>query len=136
MHIQMTTPAIMFPTVSLLMVAYTNRYLALARRIRQLHGEYRDIKTPALLEQIRILRKRVRLIRSMQVCGVSALLLCVGCMLLLLMEFSAFADVVFGGALVLLIAALSLSLYEVACSVRALDIALADIEDSVTGEEK
>ena len=135
MHIEMTTPAIMFPTVSLLMVAYTNRYLALAKRIRQLHGEYRDMHAPELLEQIHILRKRVRLIRAMQACGVSALLLCVSCMLLLMMELAAIAAVVFGGALLLLIAALGLSLYEVTCSVRALDIALADIEDFASNEK-
>ena len=131
MHITMTTPAILFPTVSLLMVAYTNRYLALAKRIRGLHQEYRDMRAPELLAQIRILRRRVRLIRLMQASGVIALLLCVSCMLLLLVDFVAVGEVVFGGALLLLIASLSVSLYEVTLSVKALDIALADIEESI-----
>ena len=131
MQITMTTPAIFFPTVSLLMVAYTNRYLALARRIRELHKEYRDLQSPGLGEQIRVLRLRVKLIRLMQMLGISALLLCVFCVLMLFSDLVVLAQYTFGGSLLLLIGSLSVSLYEVTLTARALDIALEDIEEDL-----
>ena len=131
MQLTITTPAILFPTVSLLMVAFTNRYLALARRIRELHHENRTVPAPTLGAQIMILRRRVHLIRRMQALGVSALLLCVMCMLLLFMDWIVAAEIVFAGSLLLLIASLGLSLYEILLSVKALDIALSDMENTV-----
>ena len=40
MEITFNTPALLFPAISLLLLAYTNRYLALANLIRKLHDEY------------------------------------------------------------------------------------------------
>jgi hypothetical protein len=128
MELTITTPAIFFPTISLLMVAYTNRYLALARRIRELGIEYRDQHVPSLKAQIGILRKRVMLIRAMQGLGLSALLFCVICMLMFFLAWMAAAKIAFVCALILLIGAISISLYEVMLSTRALDLSLQEME--------
>ena len=77
MDITLTTPALLFPTVSLLMLAYTNRFLTLAQIIRNLHARYQDEDDENLLGQITNLRYRVYLIRNMQIAGVLSLLFCV-----------------------------------------------------------
>src|SRR6185503_11030544 len=78
MEITFNTPALLFPAISLLLLAYTNRYLALANLIRKLHDEYmRGEKNHLLLKQIKILRVRINLIRVMQGLGVFSFLCCV-----------------------------------------------------------
>ena len=69
MDITLTTPALLFPTVSLLMLAYTNRFLTIATIIRNLHDRYRESQSDNLLGQIANLRYRVYLIRNMQIAG-------------------------------------------------------------------
>ena len=78
MEITFNTPALLFPAISLLLLAYTNRYLALANLIRKLHDEYmRGEKKNHLLQQIKILRVRINLVRLMQGLGVFSFLCCV-----------------------------------------------------------
>ena len=83
MDISITTPALLFPAISLLLLAFTNRFLALASLIRQLHASYKSDPDEILFGQIANLRYRINLIRDMQAYGVSSLLLCVVCMLVL-----------------------------------------------------
>jgi hypothetical protein len=80
MEINLTTPALLFPAISLLLLAYTNRFLALAALIRTLDERYRKERDERVLLQIGKLRSRVLLIRAMQQLGVGSLLLCVICM--------------------------------------------------------
>lgn len=80
MDISLTTPALLFPAISLLLVAYTNRFLALGLRIRNLHAQYKNQPDVVLSNQIAILKKRVILIRNMQLLGVGSLFCCVLCM--------------------------------------------------------
>jgi len=77
MEITLTTPALLFPAISLLLLAFTNRFLALANLIRQLHANYKTAPDELLFGQIANLRHRINLIRDMQAYGVSSLLLCV-----------------------------------------------------------
>ena len=78
MEITFNTPALLFPAISLLLLAYTNRYLALANLIRKLHDEYmRGEKKHLLLKQIKILRVRINMVRQMQALGVFSFLCCV-----------------------------------------------------------
>ena len=54
MEITFNTPALLFPAISLLLLAYTNRFLALANLVRRLHDEYnREHKSPLLLAALR-----------------------------------------------------------------------------------
>jgi hypothetical protein len=127
-ELTLTTPALLFSAISLIMLAYTNRFLAYAQLVRTLHGRYMEQKTKVLLWQIRNLRKRLALTRAMQVFGISSLLLCVGTMFLVYVGWHTFAEVVFGVALILLIASLALLIWEIQISTRALDLHLGDME--------
>ena len=128
MDINLTTPAVLFPAISLLLLAYTNRFLALASVIRKLHADYRVAPDPAYLEQIENLRWRIRLVRNMQFCGVLSLLLCTVCMFLLFFGSIFPAEIVFSGSLIVMIISLIFSLVEIQTSVRALDLHLQGIE--------
>jgi hypothetical protein len=128
MKLSLTTPAVLFSAISLLLLAYTNRFLTIAQLVRSLHAQYKENKNAVLFGQIRNLRIRINLIRYMQICGIISLLLCVICMFLLYVGFISVAEIVFGVALVLLIASLALSAWEIQISVKALNLHLSDIE--------
>jgi hypothetical protein len=128
MEIDLTTPALLFPAVSLLLLAYTNRFLALAALIRELHAKYKAAPSRIILDQITNLRKRIHLIRDMQALGVASLFLCVVCMFLLFAGHTAEGKILFGISLVLLMASLILSIIEIRMSIKALEIHLSDIE--------
>ena len=128
MDINLTTPALLFPAISLLLLAYTNRFLTLATLIRTLHAKYKEDPHDVLLGQIKNLRKRVILIRNMQAFGVLSLLLCVVCMFLLFADEQIAGRYTFGVSLILLIISLGLSVYEIQISVKALKLQLSDME--------
>jgi multisubunit Na+/H+ antiporter MnhG subunit len=128
--IDLTTPALFFSAISLLMLAFTNRFLALAQLVRNLHSQYKEQPSEVILGQIKNLRTRLHLIRSMQITGISSLLLCVICMFLIYIEALFIAEFLFGISMVLLVLSLTLSIREILISVKALDIHLSDVEKS------
>jgi peptidoglycan/LPS O-acetylase OafA/YrhL len=127
-QLTLTTPALLFSAVSLIILAYTNRFLAYASVIRNLHTTFKENPNSVLLGQIHNLRKRLRLTQAMQILGISSLLLCVICMFLIYVHFHIWAEVLFGIALVLLILSLAISIREIQISVKALDLHLNDME--------
>ena len=127
-QITLSTPALLFPAVSLLLLAYTNRFVTLANLIRNLHAKYKSDPNSILFSQIRNLRYRVNLIKYMQASGVSSILVCVLCMFTLFAGFSTVAQVLFGVSLLMMVFSLTLSLVEIWISVRALNIHLSDLE--------
>jgi hypothetical protein len=127
-RITLATPALLFSAISLLMLAFTNRFLALAALVRSLHATYKERPDERLYGQIRNLRTRLDLIRWMQIFGIASLLLCVFSMSLIYVGSIGAAGVVFGLALVLMILSLALSIWEIQISVRALNLHLSDIE--------
>ncbi len=129
MKLTIATPALLFSAISLLLLAYTNRFLTIAQLVRTLHGKYKENRDKIIYGQIRNLRKRINLIRNMQIFGLISLLLCVVCMFLLYIEWNAIAEIVFGIALLLLIISLGLSAWEIQISVKALNLHLSDIEE-------
>jgi hypothetical protein len=129
MEINLTTPALLFPAISLLLLAYTNRFLTLATIIRNLHAQFKENPNTRILEQIHNLRLRVKLIRNMQALGVLSLLLCVVCMFLIFSGNLTMAEIIFGISLILLILSLAVSVWEIQISVKALNILLSDIEN-------
>lgn len=128
MEMELSTPALLFPTVSLLLLAYTNRFVTLAAVIRQLHASHIAAPNPVYLKQIRNLRLRIRLIRDMQFLGVLSILLCTVCIFVLLSGWQSAGKTVFAISIVCMIASLALSLIEIRMSVQALDVHLEDIE--------
>lgn len=129
MEFNLTTPALLFPAISLLLLAYTNRFLTLANLIRDLHARYRASPDQILLGQLHSLRYRVLLIKHMQGFGVASLLLCVVSMFALFLDWQLAGKVIFGAALLLMVISLALSLREIQVSVDALNLRLGDIEE-------
>lgn len=127
MEMTLATPALLFPAVSLLLLAYTNRFLALAALIRDLQSKYRDRPEHGLRRQIDNLRRRVLLVRNMQAFGVGSIFLCVLAMFLLFAGVQIPAQLAFGLSLVLLMVSLALSMREIQISVQALNLQLGDM---------
>jgi hypothetical protein len=128
MDISLTTPALLFPTVSMLLLAYTNRFLTIATVIRNLHDRYKENPAESLLGQIENLRYRTVLIRDMQIFGVMSLLLCVVSMFALFAGWIDAGKWSFAAALILMIVSLIISLRELFISVGALELLLKDME--------
>jgi hypothetical protein len=124
----LTTPALLFPTISLLMLAYTNRFLTIATIIRNLYDRYNTDRDENLLSQIANLRYRIYLIRNMQIFGVVSLLFCVVSMFALFAGWNTGGQWSFAIALILMIVSLGISLRELMISVGALDLLLTDLE--------
>lgn len=124
----LTTPAVLFSAISLLLLAYTNRFLALATLVRNLYAEYKQKPNEIIFGQIKNLKIRLNLIRNMQIYGIVSLLLCVLCMFLIYVNWNRIAEIIFGIALVLLILSLALSVREIQISVKALNLQLGDLE--------
>lgn len=127
--LDLTTPALLFPAISLLLLAYTNRFLALASLIRKLHEEYKADPKTIIRSQIKNLRLRVNLVRTMQAMGVISLLLCVVTMFLLFTGQETTALYIFALSLVLLILSLGISVIEIQLSIKALNIQLSELEE-------
>jgi len=127
-ELTLTTPALLFSAISLIMLAYTNRFLAYAAVIRNLHDKYLEQMDENLIEQIKNLKLRLNLTRYMQIFGITSLLLCVLTMFLIYVEFHLLAIWIFGIALLLLILSLALLIREIQISIRALSLHLSDIE--------
>lgn len=135
MEISLTTPALLFPAISLLMLAYTNRFLTLATIIRNLHDRYRNEASSSLLGQIDNLRYRVYLIRNMQIYGVLSLLFCVVSMFALFAGWILVGQWSFAIALILMIVSMLISLRELQISVGALDLLLMELENEETRKQ-
>lgn len=127
-ELTLTTPALLFSAISLIMLAYTNRFLAYAAVIRNLHDKYLEKMDESLIEQIKNLKLRLNLTRWMQIFGITSLLLCVLTMFLIYIDYHILAVWIFGVALVLLILSLALLVKEIQISIRALSLHLRDIE--------
>ncbi|MFY0625918.1 MAG: DUF2721 domain-containing protein [Reichenbachiella sp.] len=130
MNLDISTPALLFPAITLLLLAYTNRFLALATLIRGLHSEYQKNNDLELVaEQIKNLRKRLNLVRRMQAFGVLSFLFTVICMFALFQNNEVLARYIFGASLLSLLTSLSFSLWEIQISTKALNLELSDMED-------
>lgn len=130
MNIDITTPALLFPAITLLLLAYTNRFVALANLARGLRQRYLEQAEPmpTVLGQIKNLRVRLMLIRNMQALGIASFFCCVLSMVLMYLHKQQIADYIFGSSLFLLLASLTLSFVETQISTRALNLELSDLE--------
>ena len=127
-ELSLTTPALLFSAVSLILLAYTNRFLSYAQLVRTLKEQHLEHPSNVTRAQIDNLRRRLHLTRTMQALGVSSLFLCVVTMFLLYIGLPLVAAYVFGAGLLALIGSLGVSIREIQISVRALEIYLNDME--------
>jgi hypothetical protein len=129
MELTLTTPALLFPAISLLLLAYTNRFITLAGLTRDLYARYRAEPDPRIKGQLHNLRYRIGIIRNMQVFGVASFF---GCVLSMFMLFEGLLELgkwIFGGSLILLLISLALSLREIQVSIDALSLQIADLDE-------
>lgn len=130
MELQLSTPALLFSAITLMMLAFTNRFLAVANLIRGLHKKF--LENPdqeIIIDQIRNLKKRAIMIKYMQLCGVLSFLLCIICMYLIFVNSQPAADYVFIGSMLALLVSLTISLMEIFISNQAINLELKDMED-------
>jgi hypothetical protein len=128
-QISINTPALLFPAITLMMLAYTNRFLARATLIRNLHAKYKQIQEDRdiIKAQITNLRKRLVLVKQMQAMGIISFFFCVLSMLSFYLQYENWAFGIFGLSLLSLLLSLALSLNEIFISTRALEIELRDM---------
>ena len=133
-EININTPALLFPAITLLMLAYTNRFLSLASLVRKLHSDYgKAVNSKTIVSQLKNLRARLNLIRYMQSFGVMSFLCCVLCMYAIYRNWMQLAHWIFAGSLLFLLISIIMSLLEIQKSTKALEIILEDIEELSTG---
>jgi hypothetical protein len=132
---ELTTPAVMLSTVSLLILAYTNRFLAVASLARTLHERHRHSPQHSLKLQIKNLSTRLELMRDTQAVGVLSLLLFVLSMFLIFSHLPEIAKAVFGLGLFLLMASLVISTVEIFLSTKALKLELAGLDETLEKRE-
>lgn len=124
MDFNITTPALLFSAISLWMLAFTNRFLAVANLVRQFVALYSETRDEGVYRQLMNFRLRLSLIKYTQLFGVLSFLLCVACMFLIFARLVLPAEILFGSSLLALMASLVLSLAEVFLSIDALKLEL------------
>ena len=130
MDLSLSTPALLFPAISLLFLAYTNRFLHLAALIRKLHNDYLAGNDPCAREQINNLHNRLSLIRWMQLWGVTALIGCTVAMVCLFFSWNAAGAVIFILSVMAMTVSLTLALREISISGGALKILLKQLGEA------
>lgn len=128
MDLTLSIPALLFPAISLTMLAYNARYLAIASLIRQLHQKYQETGSASVSLQVKKLSQRLTIIKNMQAVAILSFLLAVITMFLIYVQLAFWANLVFGISLLALMTSLILSLIEVQLSTKALAIQLKDLE--------
>lgn len=131
MTLSIETPALLFSATSLILLAYTNRFLTIAQIIRNLKKNYDDNHNKNILLEIRNLNLRLTLIRYMQLFGVMCLFLSVFAMLLLYISQETIGMYIFGASLLCLLLSLGISFWEISISVNALRVHLKDLSEDV-----
>jgi hypothetical protein len=131
MTLSIETPALLFSATSLILLAYTNRFLTIAQIIRSLKKSYEDNHNKSILLEIKNLNLRLTLIRYMQLFGVMCLFLSVFAMLLLYVEQETIGIYIFGASLLCLLISLGISFWEISISVRALRVHLQDLSEHI-----
>lgn len=129
MTVNIETPALLFSATSLILLAYTNRFLTIAQIIRGLKQNFEQQKTKSVIAQIKNLKLRINLIRYMQLFGVLSLFLSVFAMMLIYFEVTFYGDFMFGASLLMLLISLAISFWEISISVKALYLNLSDLKE-------
>ena len=124
MNITITTPALLFSAISLLMLAYTNKFLTLAGIVRQLVANFPNENDQYIEGQIKNLNLRLTLIKYMQGFGAISFLFCTLSMFALFLNYMVIGEILFGFGLILLVISLLILSYEVTISTNALKLEL------------
>ena len=128
-ELNLTTPSLLFSAISLILLAYTNRFLSYASVVRSLNEKYQENpdKDPTTLNQIRNFVLRLRLIRAMQTLGAGSLIFCLAAMFFYFINLTLPAEIFFGIGMVMLVCSLGLCIWEVQISTEAISLHLQNI---------
>lgn len=129
MEIEISTPALLFPAISLLLLAYTNRFLTTGQLIRSISRQAKEQKNQDLSGQIENLKRRLELTKWMQFFGVVSMLMCTISMFSLFLGYYPFGKNIFGLSLLTMCLSLIISLWEVYISSNALNLELEDLHN-------
>lgn len=135
MELTLQTPALLFPALSLLILAYTNKFLAIANLIRKLYSNHQEKPQPENIRQISSLKRRLNLIQWMQAAGLASNFFCVVTMFFVYWQMQIVAKVLFVVALILLMVSLVMSVLEMFISADALNVILSNIEEELDSDE-
>ena len=127
-EITISTPALVFPALSVLMLAYTNRFIAISKRVRTLHSEHKSNPQDNVLKQIQSLHKRLMFIRNMQFLAITGFLINMISIFLILINQAQLATILFGISLIAIIMSLIISVLEINMSVQAMTYELEEDE--------
>jgi hypothetical protein len=135
MQIHIETPALLFSATSLILLAYTNRFLTIAQIVRGLKQSYHHTKTKSILLELKNLNLRLSLIRAMQLFGVMSLFLSVFAMLFIFLQLQFLGVLLFGISLFSLMISLGISFWEITISIHALRLHLSDLNELIDETE-
>jgi hypothetical protein len=129
MDFTIQTPTLLFSAISLLMLAYTNRFVVIAGLIRELYAKYQEKPDDLIKGQLLNLRKRMKIIRNMQVLGALSFFFSVLSLMTIFLDLVLAAEILFGISLVMMLGSLLLLILELNISVNALNIQLKDFDE-------
>lgn len=129
MDITITTPALLFPAISVLFLAYSNRFLAIASRIREQHNLFNKTQSPVAKKQIDSLKSRIHFIVAMQLLAVIGIICCILAMGLIFYGQQYYGNITFGFSMAFIVLSLLASVSELLLSTKALNIELEDMEE-------
>ena len=135
MTISIETPALSFSATSLILLAFTNRFLTIAQIVRGLKQSYHHTKTKSILLELKNLNLRLSLIRAMQLFGVMSLFLSVFAMLFIFLQLPFWGVLMFGISLFSLMISLGISFWEITISIHALRLHLSDLNELIDETE-
>ncbi|MEN9897103.1 MAG: hypothetical protein RLZZ66_752 [Pseudomonadota bacterium] len=128
MDIAITTPALLFPAITILFLAYSNRFLTIASRIREKHDVFSKTQSPIAQKQILSFRKRIRLILAMELLAVLGIIHCTVAMGFVFFSMQYLGNIAFALSIIFIIFSLIASIGELLLSTKALNIEIEDME--------
>ncbi len=137
MTIPITTPALLFPAIAILMLGYVNRYIGAASVIRAITKDYSTgHRRVQVVEQLQIMQKRIGLFRYMLEIGAFALAMACLSMFLIFVDKQQAGNLVFGLSLVAMITSTLVSFYETVLSNQSLNIEINDVYQKEANKSK
>ena len=131
MQIDLQTPSLVFSATSLLMLAYTNRFLTIAGLVRDLVNRHEtNSEDPTILSQIANLQIRLKWIRLMQLWGAVSFITAITSMFLQMFQNipNTIATLVFILSLIAMLISLSYLIKELLLSNDALTYQLETLK--------
>ena len=134
MVLDLTTSALLFPAIPLLMITFGTRFTVVSELIRKIHDEYAadidldDVRAKRMLGEISALKKRLWMIQINQTLSSLSFFFNLLPMFALYMGNQNLAKTIFGIALALLMLAVVLFIIEISIAVRSLNLQLSDLD--------